>query len=242
MTDLEQALHNLTSKDLHQRIRAIETLQRLNHVAALPELEDILDGMRASGLLDYLQALQLAIAHLHQVAETPTYTVKRGASSNAEQIASLIRVVTGGNTTRMDVMGSYGEKTFSVAEDQQGMACGAFAWRVENAMAWLEEIYLLPNVPPPPLIYALLNELEETAITRRGEVCIITAPLTLSQQGPYLTAGYKVLTSANVTGTVWPPIINRVVGAGKPFLGKLLYPPAVAQSEGRFSLRGGFNL
>lgn len=237
---IERALAALDSKDLGERIAALETLRAAGHTAVLPRLQTYLDGLRASRVGDYLHALEITVAALSAPA-APAYNVRRAAAKDSGPIADLIQRVSGKAISRQDVLGSFAEKSYSVAENTDGTLVGVMSWRVENMINWSDEVYLDPSLAPQPLIDALTATIEEQSKELKSEVTFIIPSPTMQDEW-FVNAGYKRLTLDNIVGPVWTEAVKKTIGAGKPFLGKTTARDKIAQSDGRFSLRGSFNV
>lgn len=96
-------------------------------------------------------------------------TIKRGSYQTAEAIAQIINRFTGKTLTRMDVMTSFGQKAYLLAE-HEGRIGGLAGFQVENLITRMDEFMLLPNMPQAALAEALIAAVEEKSKELQSEV------------------------------------------------------------------------
>jgi dephospho-CoA kinase len=96
-------------------------------------------------------------------------TIKRGSYTTAEQIAQIINKFTGKTLTRMDVMTSFGQKAYLLAE-MEGRIVGLAGFQVENLITRMDEFILLPGTPQLELAEALILAVEEKSKELQSEI------------------------------------------------------------------------
>ena len=103
--------------------------------------------------------------------ETTSVSVKirRGMPNTAEQIAQLINQQTGKTLTRMDVMPSFGEKSYLLA-DLDNKIVGVAGFQVENLITRMDEFIILPGTPQAALAEALIGAVEQASKELQSEV------------------------------------------------------------------------
>jgi hypothetical protein len=116
----------------------------------------------------------------------------------------------------MDIMMAFGQKSYLLAKDGSANDVGLMGWQVENLITRTDEFYLKGNVPPAPVVTALLNAVEEASMDLQSEVSFIFLP---SNSGdavmqPFLEHGYVVTTVKEIKIPAWREAVQEVVNAG----------------------------
>jgi hypothetical protein len=137
---------------------------------------------------------------------------------NAEDIANFITSVTGKTTSRMDIMLAFGQKSYLLAQDQNGGHVGVIGWQVENLITRTDEFHLRPNVPPTPVITALIAAIEHDSTDLQSEVSFIFLPSNPSNTTdavvqPFLKQGYELTTVKDIKIPAWREAVQEVVNA-----------------------------
>lgn len=99
--------------------------------------------------------------------------VKRGMPTNAEAIASFITKHGGKRVTRMDVMMSFGQKSYLIAEAEKQGVVAVLGWQVENLITRADEFYMESSVPKDAVIKAITEEVETASGELQSEVSFI---------------------------------------------------------------------
>ncbi|MBX3081295.1 MAG: dephospho-CoA kinase [Anaerolineae bacterium] len=104
-------------------------------------------------------------------SETVSVSVKirRGMPATADQIAQLINQQTGKTLTRLDVMTSFGEKSYLLA-DMDNKIVGLAGFQVENLITRMDEFIILPGTPQAALAEALIGAVEQASKELQSEV------------------------------------------------------------------------
>ena len=141
--------------------------------------------------------------------------VKRGMPGNAEDIANFITAVTGKTTSRMDIMLAFGQKSYLLAQDQNGGHVGVIGWQVENLITRTDEFHLRPNIPPTPVITALIAAIEDASTDLQSEVSFIFLPSNTTDAvvQPFLKHGYELTTVKEIKIPAWREAVQEVVNA-----------------------------
>ncbi len=104
-------------------------------------------------------------------------SVKRGSPGNAEQIAAFKNEYGGGdNVTRMDVMLSFGEKSYLVVQDGSENLVGLLGWTVEDLVTRMDEFFLKSGVPVTETVHQVVVAVEEASKELQSEVGFIFLP------------------------------------------------------------------
>lgn len=141
--------------------------------------------------------------------------VKRGMPGNAEDIANFITSVSGKTTSRMDIMLAFGQKSYLLAQDQTGRHVGVIGWQVENLITRTDEFHLQPNIPPTPVITALIAAIEDASTDLQSEVSFIFLPSSTTDAivQPFLKQGYELTTVKEIKIPAWREAVQEVVNA-----------------------------
>ncbi len=108
--------------------------------------------------------------------DTAGIEVKRGMPGNAEQIAHFITEMSGTATSRMDVMLTFGQKSYLISHDTSENIIGLMGWQVENLITRVDEFYLAPRPDTRAVIHALIRAVETASKELQSEVGFIFLP------------------------------------------------------------------
>ncbi len=103
---------------------------------------------------------------------------KRGAPSNAQAIADFISKHSGKQISRMDVMMSFGQKSYLLAEAGEGNVVSVLGWQIENLITRADEFYIEAGVSTPDVVKALVDLLEVASEDLQSEVGFVFLPTT----------------------------------------------------------------
>jgi dephospho-CoA kinase len=111
-------------------------------------------------------------------APTPSgaISVRRGMPGNAEAIAKFLTKHSGKTVSRMDVMMSFGLKSYMIAEIGGGNVVSVLGWQVLNLITRADEFYIEPGVPKDKVIQSLVTEVESASGELQSEVAFIFLP------------------------------------------------------------------
>ncbi|MEM6282268.1 MAG: dephospho-CoA kinase, partial [Chloroflexota bacterium] len=101
--------------------------------------------------------------------------VRRGMPNNAEAIAQFITRHSGREVSRIDVMMSFGEKSYLIAEAGEPVV-GVLGWQVENLITRSDEFYIDGAVAKNAVIQQLTQEVESASEELQSEVAFIFLP------------------------------------------------------------------
>jgi hypothetical protein len=143
--------------------------------------------------------------------------VRRGMPGNAELIANFITRVTTKEVSRMDIMLAFGQKSYLFAEDGAGNQIGVIGWQVENLITSTDEIYLQDNVPPLPLITALMTAIEDASTDLQSEVSFIFLPHSTADSiiEAFTSKGYVMTTVKDIKIPAWREAVQDVMNAAE---------------------------
>jgi hypothetical protein len=136
---------------------------------------------------------------------------------NAELIANFITRVTTKEVSRMDIMLAFGQKSYLFAEDGAGNQIGVIGWQVENLITSTDEIYLQDNVPPLPLITALMTAIEDASTDLQSEVSFIFLPHSTADSiiEAFTSKGYVMTTVKDIKIPAWREAVQDVMNAAE---------------------------
>jgi dephospho-CoA kinase len=109
-------------------------------------------------------------------AQVGSIAVKRGMPSNADAVAKFISKHSTRDVSRMDVMMSFGQKSYLLAETEKDGVVAVLGWQVENLITRADEFYLDDSVPKEKIITAITDEVESASGELQSEVSFIFLP------------------------------------------------------------------
>jgi dephospho-CoA kinase len=141
-------------------------------------------------------------------------TVKRGMPGNAEQIAAFINEHghQDNDISRMDVMMSFGQKSYLLAEDDNEGIIGLLGWTVENLVTRMDEFYLRPGVPVKSVVHAVVVAVEDASQELQSEVGFIFLPLNTPDEvvAAFKANGYDAVTLPEIKIPAWREAVEEV--------------------------------
>ncbi len=157
-------------------------------------------------------------------AEAAAVTVKRGMPSNAEVIAGFITKATGQEVSRMDVIMSFGQKSYLLAGLNEGQTDGAVGWQVENLITRVDELYIEAGAPVSAIVFALVKAVEEASRELQSEVCFVFLPGNTVEDTvqPFLKSGYELTTVKDIKIPAWREAVQEVITDDMKILTKKL--------------------
>lgn len=152
-------------------------------------------------------------------ATLPTFkvTVKRGMPSNAEMIANFISQHGGKTVSRMDVMMAFGQKSYLLAQDSTDKVLAVMGWQVENLITRVDEFYLLPGAPVPPVIEGLVAAIEAASKDLQSEVAYLFLPLGATSEVLQMFSknGYETTTIEQIKIPAWRESVQEIISENK---------------------------
>jgi dephospho-CoA kinase len=142
-------------------------------------------------------------------------TIKRGMPANAEDIASFINQMTGQSISRMDIIMAFGQKSYLLAQNQQGATIGAVGWQVENLITRADELYIAPDAPKDAVVYSLVRAIEDASRELQSEVSFIFLPDSTEEAvlQPFFQSGYEATTITEIKIPAWREAVQEVAAA-----------------------------
>jgi len=151
-------------------------------------------------------------------------TVKRGMPSNADVIASFISEAKGEEVNRTDVLMSFGQKSYLLAEDESETTVAVVGWQVENLITRADELYIKQGAPTESIVYALVRAIEDASKELQSEVSFVFLPNTAGEDivQPFLKSGYEATTVKEIKIPAWREAVQEVAQEGIQILNKKL--------------------
>jgi dephospho-CoA kinase len=178
-------------------------ISKLDALQAAPTVATRPTGAAQQAIAAAADAVESSVSGVH---------IKRGMPNNAETIAQFISSMSGQPTSRMDVMMSFGQKSYLLAYDDQERMIGLMGWQVENLITRVDEFYLLPSIQKEPVIQALLNAVEIASKELQSEVGFIFLPQTSARDT--LSAiggqGYEPTTISEIKIPAWREALHEM--------------------------------
>jgi dephospho-CoA kinase len=172
-------------------------------------------------------AQAVAPAQPQPVPEQPTASVdipsdvqvivKRGMPSHAELIAKFIGDASGTPVDRMDVMMSFGQKSYLLAQDSTERVLAVMGWQVENLITRVDEFYLAPGAPSAAVVDALVVAVEAASKDLQSEVAYVFLSGNSQPEAVQTFArnGYEVTTVDQIKIPAWREAVQEMVSSNK---------------------------
>lgn len=156
--------------------------------------------------------------------DTSGVIVKRGMPSNADAIANFINTHTGKSIDRTEVLMSFGQKSYLVAENDGGTLIGLVGWQVENLITRADELYVDKAAPKMKVVYALVQAIESASQELQSEVSFIFLPTNASDDlvQPFLKSDYEATTVKEIKIPAWREAVQEVIAEDMQILMKKL--------------------
>jgi dephospho-CoA kinase len=170
-----------------------------------------------------------AAAHVRtealQATQPSGVHVRRGMPSDSTLIADFIRDATQGRVdlTRADVMAAFGEKAYLLAT-YHGRLAAIAGWKVENLVARIDEVFLLPQAPPERLLPTLMEAVEMASKELQSEAALMFVPEAMASAAARALAGrgFMLQQPERLGVTAWVEAARESMPAGTALLFKKL--------------------
>lgn len=142
-----------------------------------------------------------------------TVSVKRGMPTNADALAEFISKASGKPVTRMDIMMSFGQKSYLLAQDQAERVLAVMGWQVENLITRVDEFYMAPNVPALAVIEGLVAAVESASRDLQSEVAYFFLPESMGGQtaAAFQQQGYETTGVEQIKIPAWRESVQEII-------------------------------
>ena len=151
--------------------------------------------------------------------------IRRGLPSDATAIAAFIKQATRGRVllARADVIAAFGDKAYMLAELSGHLAAVA-GWKVENLVARVDELYVLPGAPLDQLAPPILEAVETASRELQSEAALVFVPTALAQAAASALAvrGFTLSAPEKRGVAAWVEAARESMPAGSALLFKRL--------------------
>lgn len=156
--------------------------------------------------------------------DTSGITIKRGMPGNADAIAEFINTHSGQSLSRMDVMMSFGDKSYLLAHDSADVVNGLMGFQVENLITRVNAIYMDATSDKAPIIHALVAAIEEKSTELQSEVGFFFLPNNSDTAivQSFLNQGYEATTVKEIKIPAWREAVQETFSDGMQILMKKL--------------------
>jgi dephospho-CoA kinase len=140
--------------------------------------------------------------------------VRSGMPSHAQSIADFITAHgNAGQVSRMDVMMSFGQKSYMLAQDDKQDVLALIGWTVENLVTRMDEFHVKPGVPVDKAIHAIVSSVEERSSDLSSEAAFIFLPPNASEtvQNAFKGNGYAAVTLKEIKIPVWREAVEEAL-------------------------------
>ena len=144
--------------------------------------------------------------------------------ANAEMIANFMSNIGGKPTSRMDVMMSFGQKSYLLAQDKADKILALIGWQVENLITRVDEFYISQDAPVEPVIGGLVTAVEAASKDLQSEVNFVFLPpsATGNMVDSFVTNGYELVTPDQIKIPAWREAVSEIWSDSQKLLTKKL--------------------
>lgn len=138
--------------------------------------------------------------------------IRRGKPDNAQQIAEFISANgTKGDVSRMDVMMSFGQKSYLLAQAEDDSVLAILGWTVENLVTSMDEFYVKQGVPVKGAVHALSVAVEEASMELQSEAAFLFLPNSTSADviAAFKDDGYSGITLKEIKIPIWREAVEE---------------------------------
>ena len=138
--------------------------------------------------------------------------IRRGKPDNAQQIAEFISANgTKGEVSRMDVMMSFGQKSYLLAQAEDDSVLAILGWTVENLVTSMDEFYVKQGVPVKGAVHALAVAVEEASMELQSEAAFLFLPNSTSADviAAFKDDGYSGITLKEIKIPIWREAVEE---------------------------------
>jgi dephospho-CoA kinase len=153
----------------------------------------------------------IADAPVGKVAPSGDITVIRGMPKNAEDIAKFISAQSGKSVSRMDIMMSFGQKSYLIAQDKAKSVVGVLGWQVENLITRADECYIDLQLHKPSVVQSLVAAVEVASEELQSEVSFIFLPANTPADvlSAFRQFGYALLEISQIKIPAWREAVQE---------------------------------
>lgn len=146
-------------------------------------------------------------------------TVKRGMPGSAQDIANFVNAhgKSAEEKSRMDIMLSFGQKSYLVAEDDSKNIVSLMGWTVENLVTRMDEFYVKPGMPIKAAVHAIVVAVEEASKDLQSEAAFLFLPTDSNSNivDAFKANGYVAITVRDIKIPVWREAVEEQIRQGE---------------------------
>jgi dephospho-CoA kinase len=145
-----------------------------------------------------------------------TVEVKRGMPSNAQAIAEFVTRHGGKPVSRMDIMMSFGQKSYLIAEAGTTVVA-VLGWQVENLITRADEFYIEQNPDKGRIVKLLLESVESASEELQSEVCFVFLPVTTPADTvkAFMSSEYEVTGIRDIKVPAWREAVQDTLSVAE---------------------------
>ena len=139
--------------------------------------------------------------------------VKRGMPSNAQLIADFITKSSDTAVSRMDVMMSFGQKSYLLAQKDKTSIAALMGWTVENLVTRMDEFYLDTSAPATATIQMVIQAIEDASKELQSEVAFafLSSRTPTDQIKAFQGGGYEPIVLRDIKIPAWREAVEETV-------------------------------
>lgn len=139
--------------------------------------------------------------------------VKRGMPNNAQLIADFISKSSDKSVSRMDVMMSFGQKSYLLAQSSADSVAALMGWTVENLVTRMDEFYLDGTAPVDATIKLVIQAIEDASKELQSEVsfAFLASSTPADQITAFQEGGYQPIVLKDIKIPAWREAVEETV-------------------------------
>lgn len=165
------------------------------------------------------QAAQDAAKRAADAVSTPTsiqagdIEVVRGNPDNAGAIAAFLTKHGEEEVSRMDIMMSFGSKSYMIAEGTGDDLVAVLGWQVENLITCVDEFYMDKGAPMETVVQGTVAAVEEASTDLQSEVCFIFLPNSTpsGKVNAFRNHGYEMTGIRDIKIPAWREAVQEIM-------------------------------
>ena len=133
--------------------------------------------------------------------------------SNAQLIADFITKSSDRTVSRMDVMMSFGQKSYLLAQENEESIAALMGWTVENLVTRMDEFYIDTSAPVAATIQMVIQAIEDASKELQSEVAFVflSSSTHVDQIKAFQGGGYEPVVLKDIKIPAWREAVEETV-------------------------------
>ena len=143
----------------------------------------------------------------------------RGNPDNAGDIAAFLTKHGDEDVDRMDIMMSFGQKSYMIATNESDNVVAVLGWQVENLITCVDEFYMESGAPMESVVQNTVAAVENASTDLQSEVCFIFLPNTApaGRVNAFRSHGYEMTGIRDIKIPAWREAVQEIMAENEGF-------------------------